>query len=129
MHLQLSPASSCGPSAFTGVSFRLQKRYPRTASSTSRATCRPQALFGWGDKKKDEKAVVKNKKKPEKKLTLRDIGAANKKAGWKSSSTGAAGFASKRKAYIEVKGEFLDEGYVDEDADVMGKLGKLFGRK
>ena len=26
-----------------------------------------------------------------------------------------------------VKGKYLDEGFVDEDADVMGKLGKLFG--
>lgn len=44
-----------------------------------------------------------------------------------SSSGGSAGFASKKKAYIEVQGDYLDSGFVDEDADVMGKLKRFSG--
>ena len=59
--------------------------------------------------------------------TLGDIAAENTKAGWRSSSKGAAGFASKKLSYIEVQCD--DEGYVDPDADVMGKVMKFFGGK
>jgi len=74
-------------------------------------------LFGWG-KKKDEEDKPK---------TLGELAAKNSSSGWKSASGGSAGFANKKTGYVEVKGKYLDEGFVDEDADVMAKLGKLFG--
>lgn len=32
------------------------------------------------------------------------------------------------KSFVEVEGQYVDQGYVDEDADAMGKVGKWFGK-
>lgn len=109
MSLSLKPSSvgqlSCAPTA-----------RPQRAGRTS-----VQVQAFWKKKKTEDEP-----KKPKKAETLRDRAAANKAEGWVSASKGAAGFANKKKSYIEV---IETEAYVDEDADFMGKLMGMFGGK
>jgi len=88
-----------------------------------RVAHRPIALFGFGKKKEN---------KEDRPATVAELAARNsKKFGFKSSSKGTYGFASKPKSYIEVEGDYLDDGWVEQPSREKkpGFFAKILGKK